>query len=266
MSTQTAENGTKHVSTAPVSISVITPTFNSGKTFRKTIESVLNQTKAPCEYIVVDGASTDDTLQILEEYREQFEKKGIDLRILSEKDNGIYDAMNKGTQMAKGDIVGIINSDDWYETNALETVARTYETQPFDLFYADLRIWTEGPDGELKEKLVKHSRLRTPVVSRDWNHPTTFLTREMYGIYQYKCESLHDDWELILRMRKDNRKVVVVNEVLANFRMNGVSHEKSLGKAVARGKARYKAYVDNGYSKFYFFECIAIELAKWIAG
>ena len=247
-------------------ISVVTPTFNSAATFRKTVESVLAQTKVPLEYIVIDGASTDDTLKILEEYRDKFEQKNIDLRILSEKDKGIYDAMNKGTKMAKGDLIGIINSDDWYEPIALEKVAETYEKESFDLFYADLRIWTESPEGELKEKLIKHSRLRTPVVSRDWNHPTTFLTKEMYGIYRYKCEGLHDDWELILRMRKDGRKVRVLNEVLANFRINGVSHEKGLGKAIGRGKARYKAYVDNGYSKLYFFECIAIELAKWIAG
>ena len=88
----------------------------------------------------------------------------------------------------------------------------------------------------------------------------------MYDRYRYKCEGLHDDWELILRMRNDGRKVHILNEVLANFRLNGVSHEKNLKKAISRGKDRYKTYRDNGYSRLYFFECIAIELAKYIAG
>ena len=150
---------------------------------------------------------------------------------------------------------------------AVQRVSETYEETPFDLFYADLRIWREEGNGELTQKLVKKARYRKhPVVSRDWNHPTTYITREMYDLYSYRCEGLHDDWELILRMRRDGRKIRVLNEVLANFRMNGVSHEKSLKKAISRGKDRYRAYRRNGYSRLYLLECIAIEAAKWIAG
>ena len=248
-------------------VSIITPCYNSSRTIAKTIESVLNQTVPPCEYIVIDGASKDGTADIVEGYRAQFSEKGITLRLVSEPDKGIYDAMNKGTAMATGDLIGIINSDDWLEPIAVQKVTEAYESEPFDLFYADLRIWTETQDGELKEKLIKKSRYRKrPAVSRDWNHPTTYLTREMYGIYRYKCEGLHDDWELILRMRNDGRRIRVLNEVLANFRLNGVSHERNLKKAISRGRDRYRAYRDNGYSRLYFFECIAIELAKFIAG
>ena len=248
-------------------VSIITPCYNSSRTIRRTIESVLSQTTAPYEYIIIDGASSDGTADIAEEYRGRLNDKGITFKLISEPDKGIYDAMNKGVSNAEGDLIGIINSDDWLEPVAVEKVTETYESQPFDLFYADLRIWSEDDKGELREKLVKRARYRKrPVVSRDWNHPTTYLTREMYGIYRYKCEGLHDDWEMILRMRKDDRKVVILNEVLANFRLNGVSHERNLKKAVSRGKARYKAYRDNGYSRLYLFECIAIELAKFIAG
>ena len=250
-----------------IKVSIITPCFNSSRTIRKTIESVLAQTVPPYEYIVKDGGSRDETVDILEGYRDRFGEKGINYTVISEPDNGIYDALNKGIERATGDLIGIINSDDWLEPVAVQKITEEYEREPFDLFYADLRIWSEAENGELKEKLVKKARYRKfPVVSRDWNHPTTYLTREMYGLYRYKCEGLHDDWELILRMRNDGRKIHVLNEVLANFRLNGVSHEKNLRKAISRGKDRYKAYRDNGYSRFYFFECIAIELAKYIAG
>lgn len=248
-------------------VSIVTPCYNSARTIRKTIESVLSQTIPPYEYIVKDGGSGDGTLEILEEYRERFEEKGICFKVISGPDGGIYDAMNKGTEAAEGDLIGIINSDDWLEPVAVQKVTESYEQEPFDLFYADLRIWSETESGELKEKLVKKARYRKhPAVSRDWNHPTTYLTKEMYGIYRYKCEGLHDDWELILRMRNDNRRIRVLNEVLANFRLNGVSHERSFKKAVSRGRDRYKAYRDNGYGRLYFLECIAIELAKFIAG
>ena len=87
-------------------VSLITVCFNSEKTIRNTIESVLNQTYSEIEYIIVDGLSKDNTLGIVHEYDEKFKEKGVIYRVISEKDNGIYDAMNKGIGMAQGEIVG----------------------------------------------------------------------------------------------------------------------------------------------------------------
>lgn len=245
---------------------IITPTFNSEKTISKTVDSVLEQKFQGFEYIVVDGKSTDETLEILEGRRPEFDEKGIKLTIISEKDYGIYDAMNKGIHHAQGEIVGIINSDDWYERNALQIVSGQYDETGFDLLYGNLRIWSEDREGQLKEKMIKKARLRKPVVSRDWNHPTMFVRRELYDKYQYRCESLHDDWDFYLQIRNAGYHIEVVNEILANFRLNGTSHEKGLKKAVARGKERYKIYRRNGYSRWYLFECVAIEVAKAIKG
>lgn len=247
-------------------ISIITPSFNSEKTIHTTIESILKQTYSRFEYIIVDGKSTDRTLEIAESYRKEMESRGISYQIISEPDRGIYDAMNKGIRRAKGELVGIINSDDWYEENTLQRVAEVYEKDPFDMFYADLRIWQEDAQGNLKEKMIKHSRLRKLAVSRDWNHPTTFITKEIYQKYQYKLESVHDDWDLVLRIRKAGFRIVILNEVLANFRMGGASNEKNLKKCLARGKARYRIYRNNGYSRWYWWECVAIEAVKWILG
>jgi len=247
-------------------VSIITPSFNSAKTIRKTIEAVGAQTYTSLQYIIVDGNSTDNTVEIAESYRDELEEKGIEFIIVSEPDKGIYDAMNKGARLAKGDIIGIINSDDWYEKDAIEKMVATYNKQPFDMFYADLQIWTEDEQGCLKKKMVKKSRLRKLAVSRDWNHPTTFITKKVYDTYQYKLESIHDDWDLVLRIRKAGLKIVVLNEVLANFRMGGASNEKDIKKCIARGKARYRIYRNNGYSRWYWFECVAIEVVKWMLG
>jgi len=97
-------------------VSIITPCLNSKKTIRKTIESVINQTYKNIEYIIVDGESTDGTIEIINEYREKYKDC---IKFISEKDNGIYDAMNKGIKLCSGSLIGIINSDDYYETNAV---------------------------------------------------------------------------------------------------------------------------------------------------
>lgn len=243
-------------------ISIITPTFNSEKTILKTATSLLNQEFEEFEYIIVDGKSTDSTLQLLESIKPMFKEKRVSFTVMSEMDDGIYDAMNKGIRKASGEIVGIINSDDWYERGALRKVWDCYQKTNFDLFYADLRIWYQDEAGNLHERLIKRARVRKPVVSRDWNHPTMFVRRELYDKYQYRCESLHDDWDLYLQIRNAGYRIEVLNEIIANFRLNGTSHEKGLKKSIQRGKERYRIYRRNGYSRWYWFECVAIEMAK----
>ncbi len=246
---------------ADLKISIITVTFNSAETFADTIRSVLAQTFLPYEYIVVDGMSTDATLSVIEGFRDEFEKKNIALTVISEKDDGIYDAMNKGIKKATGDIVGIINSDDWYEEDALATVADTYIRDGFDLFYADLRLIR--PDGV---SFIKHSKNRRYATSRDWNHPTTFITKKTYERYLYRNETIHDDYDLILRLKKDNVRTVVVNKVIADFRMNGISHSRSLKAAIGSVRTKYAIYRQNGYSRLYLFECLVVEAGKLIIG
>ena len=247
-------------------VSIITVSYNSARTIRRTIESVLHQTYTHIDYWMIDGASSDETVSIAEEYRTAFEERGMEYHIVSEPDRGIYDAMNKGIRLSHGAIVGIINSDDWYEPNAVERMIDTYRKRHFDMFYADLRIVTEDGNGGFTEMMIKHSRLRAPAVSRDWNHPTTFITRKVYDRYQYKLESLHDDWDLVLKIRRGGYRIVVLNEVLANFRYGGVSNERSLKKSFDLGCARYRIYRNNGYSRLYFFECVAVEAVKFLTG
>jgi glycosyltransferase involved in cell wall biosynthesis len=246
------------VSGQNVLVSIVTVCYNSEETIRDTLDSVLQQTYTNIEYLIVDGSSCDGTLQIIEEFRPAFEQRGIRYIVSSEPDNGIYDAMNKGTQKATGELVGILNSDDWYEPNAIERVVDTYQKTDFDMFYADLRL--VKPD----RILIKHSRYRKFATSRDWNHPTTFLKRKIYDRFQYECRTIHDDWDLVLKIRNAGYKIVVLNEVLANFRVGGESNNGGIQKAIVRCRQRYGIYRRNGMSRLYLIECVAIETAKMI--
>ena len=240
-------------------ISLITVCYNSSQTISRTIESVLAQTFTDFEYLIIDGLSKDDTVAVAESYRKRFEAKNIPLRIISEKDNGMYDAINKGTRLAKGELIGSINSDDWLEPNALQVVADTYNETPFDMFYADLRVIT--PAGSL----VKHAKLSCFVFTRYWNHPTTFITKEMYGKYQYKLESMYDDCDLMLRIRKDkSNKVVIKNVILANFVFGGMSTKKNWHETWSRIKLRCKLYKNNGYGLLYYIDSFVIEAIKFL--
>ena len=241
-------------------ISVITVTLNSEKTLAKAIESVLNQTYDKVEYIVMDGGSTDATMQIAREYQERFAAKGYDMKIISEADRGMYDALNKGVALAAGDVIGQINSDDWYEPDALETVANKFMEEPFDLFWADLRIIK--PSGEM----IKKARIRNFVSTKDWSHPTTFIRAEIYKNNPYSLISMYDDFELILRLRKQGVKMAVENKVLANFVFGGMSTKKNLKDTVRRIKLSCNNYKINGYGLPYYIDRVVVETAKFILG
>ncbi|MBR2275752.1 MAG: glycosyltransferase [Lachnospiraceae bacterium] len=247
-------------------ISVVTVCFNSEGTIAQTMESVLSQSLPPFEYIIIDGASTDGTMTVVNSYREDFEAKGIRFITVSERDEGIYDAMNKGCALATGEVTGILNSDDWYEEGCLAAVDEAFRRTDFDVFYADLRMVEIKPDGSEAPLFIKKARNRSYMTSRDWNHPTTFIRTELYRTYRYRTETLHDDYDLILRLKKAGARFEVKNQVLANFRMNGVSHKRNFRRALESCRTKYRIYRENGYSPLYFFECFGVELAKLLIG
>ena len=242
-------------------ISVITAAFNSEATIKCTIEAVLKQTHDEVEYIVVDGSSKDNTVKIVESYRAAFERKGYKLLVISEPDKGIYDAMNKGVYKATGEIIGIINSDDWYEPQALQRVAETYEKEHFDMFYAQLA--NINPDGTFHH--MKQCRDDKWVTTRHWNHPTTFITKKTYDeLGAFKNQGgLYDDFDLYLRIRKAGKKRVILDEKLANFRLGGASDPHGIKHAWRLFKDKLHCYIDNGYSWIYVFECVAMEGGRY---
>lgn len=188
-------------------ISVITVTFNSGKTVKDTIESVLYQKCQDYEYLVIDGGSKDNTVDIIKEYEPKFEGR---MRWISEKDKGMYDGINKGIRMATGDVVGIINSDDFYHRDDIfDVIAKSFEENPgVQAIYGDVRF--VNPDN-----LEKTVRYYSSKHWRPWRfrfgfmpaHPTFFTYKEnfeKYGYYQYDYH-IAADYELLIRHLYNNK-------------------------------------------------------------
>ena len=241
-------------------ITVLTVCYNSEATLARTIASVLAQSYERVEYIIVDGASEDRTLEIAASYEAAFREKGYIYRIVSEKDAGMYDALNHGVRLASGELIGQINSDDWYEPNALTAVAETYRETAFDYFWEDLRIIKASGNTVKKAKI---SRFAT---TRHWNHPTTFIRAEVYKAHPYSLLSMYDDFELILRLRREGYRPAIRNEVLANFCFGGQSTQKSLRHAMQRVGYRRRNYKKNGYGFLYTVDSFVMEMAKYILG
>jgi len=209
-------------------ISLITPAYNSARTIRDTLDSVGGQTYADREHIVIDGGSSDGTVAILEEYAARSEYSGK-LSFISEPDKGLYDAMNKGIRRAQGQIIGIINSDDFYKDNTvLAQVAAAFAADPeADAVYGDL----EFVDAADKNKVVRCWRAGAydeNKLKSGWAipHPTLFLRRSVYerfGVFRSDLE-LAGDYELLLRLLKVGRiKVHYLPATLARMRSGGRS-------------------------------------------
>lgn len=239
---------------------VVTVCFNAEKVIRKTIESVLEQHYAPYEYLIFDGASTDKTVEIAEGNREQFEAKGIKYEIRSEKDTGIYNAMNKGVKAATGDFISFLNAGDWYQADALWKVNRFYQEEPFDLTYGGLNYI--NPNGTVTVKMSKMDKF--PVTSRHWNHPSMFLRTEIYKKYGFDERfRAYADFHLYTKLRKvPGVKIRVIPEIITNFPADGVSTDVNMKKVLARGREKYRIYRDNGYGRIYWLESYGWEIMK----
>jgi len=181
-------------------ISIVTISYNSAKTIRDTIESVLSQTYPNLEYVIVDGASTDNTLEIIQEYESRFAGK---MHWISEPDNGLYDAMNKGIRMATGDLVGILNSDDFYHRpESIEIIAEAFTDKRLKAVFADIRF--VAPDNLEKTVRYYSSAKFTPKRFRFGfmpAHPTFFTYKkyfEKFGYYQTDYV-MAADYELLIR-------------------------------------------------------------------
>lgn len=203
-------------------VTVITVCRNSEITIQDTIESVLNQSFTDYEYIIVDGGSTDSTINIIERYSPLFCGK---LRWVSEPDKGIYDAMNKGIGMATGELIGILNSDDWYEPDALEKVTNSYKE-----LNAGLSIISGGINLTRFNKQSIQTYFNKDVGTNikncmPINHPAMFVPKIIYekiGLYDIAYK-LSGDYEFVFRAYNNGVNFVLLNSVLTNMRMGGAT-------------------------------------------
>ena len=234
-------------------ISILTATYNSAKTLRDTMESVLRQNYKEYEYIIIDGASRDATLDIVKEYEPKFEGR---LKYTSESDKGIYDAMNKGIKMATGDIIGILNSDDFYTSDdALQRIAEAFEHNDIDATYGDIHYVNDDDLTKMvryySSAVFKRSFMRYGLMPA---HPSFYCKREVYEKYgsfdtSYRIAA---DFENLLRLIFIHRiKTLYIPKDFVTMRTGGAS---TAGFASRRKIMRdhLKAMKNNGvYSNFF---------------
>ncbi len=213
-------------------ISIITVCYNSERTIRDTIESVVNQDYDNLEYIIIDGLSTDGTKNIIKEYKERFPDK---INYISEKDKGIFDAMNKGIRMSTGDIIGLLNSDDYYEDNTLQIVASHMKNEEDYVLYGMLRMLKD--EKEFSCSINNFHFLPEQMI---W-HPACFVSAgvyKQYGLYENHCAA---DYEYFLKLFYSQKvKFYPIYEVLTNFRIGGCSWTYISFKEANRVKLKYK--------------------------
>lgn len=240
-------------------LSVITVCYNSEKTIGKAVESLLHQTNRNFEHIVIDGQSKDNTLDVIQGYKAEYEDKGIRLILVSEKDSGIYDAMNKGIMKSSGELIGILNSDDWYCPNTVEIIEQTSQKYPD----ADIIMGaSETINGQ--SRTIRKVRLGRFLTSRDFNHGAMFVKKDCYmdiGTYD-TSGNIYADFKWYIRARKRQKAFKIIDDNLYIFNCGGISTKKTILSAVNRVKDRYDCYKSNGCSGFYMVECVLMETAK----
>lgn len=235
---------------------IITVCYNSEKTIERTIQSVLHQTCQDYEYIIVDGASTDGTMSIVRKYEPLFRGK---LKCISEPDQGIYDAMNKGIHEAGGKLIGIVNSDDYYEPDALEIIQRTYCGEKYQVLYGLLRTVQNGK--EVMVYLKNHENLERDMIA----HPSCFITKatyDEYGVYSLKYP-YSADYELMLRIRKyPEVKFQEIYHIISNFSLDGASGSVKAYRDTMRLKKEYHLISDGSFRKKMLKSWFAMKLRR----
>lgn len=230
-------------------VSIITVCFNSASTIASTIQSVKSQDFNNIEHLIIDGKSTDNTLEIVK-------LNSINCVIHSEKDDGMYDAMNKGIMLSTGDIIGILNSDDFYANSSIiSKVVNLFQHENCDAVYGDLVYVDANDTARITRKWVSGKFDKRNFLF-GWMppHPTFFVKREVYlkyglfNLYVYTAA----DYELMLRLLyKFNIKVAYLQEILVKMRSGGASNISFTNRFLAN-KGDRMAWKINGLKPYWF--------------
>ena len=214
-------------------ISIVTITYNSAATLEETVRSVVMQDYPSLEYVIIDGGSSDGTLDIVSKYQDRIRT------VISEPDKGISDAFNKGIAHATGEIVGIINSDDILLPDALQEVARHYDPQ-VDVYSGLILFWNEDTD----ETFPSYPDVTFDTLKLQYNvaHPARFIRKDAYqryGLYRVDLRYMMDI-ELLCRFYKQGAKFLLVDKPLAKFRLGGTTNDP-----IYKKKEDYRAFVQS---------------------
>lgn len=223
------ESGTICMNLDPL-ISIVTVCLNSANYIERCIGSVLNQTYINIEYIIIDGGSTDGTQEIIKKYEDRI------TFWVSEKDKGIYDAMNKGISICKGEFIGLLNSDDYYLPDAVQTVVDTVSNNPsIEVLHGN--IITTNKQGTHISKGNNNNLLKVFSVI----HPTCFISSEIYKTFKYDDKiKISADYDLLLKLWVEGRHFEHIDHVLTCFSPFGISSKPSWTAICERYRIRAK--------------------------
>lgn len=231
-------------------VSIITICYNSEATIRETISSVLSQSYADIEYIIVDGASKDSTCEIVRSFGDKIST------FVSERDKGIYDAMNKGVKLATGDVIGILNSDDFYaDANVVSDIVHTFEKTGARGVYADL-VYVDRENINNIKRTWKSGLYEEGKFLFGWMppHPTFFVKKEVYEAYGHYTTELRSssDYEFMLRViHKEKISVGYLPRVITKMRVGGQSNVTLANRKKANREDR-RAWEMNGMKPYFF--------------
>lgn len=231
-------------------VSIITVVYNGGETLLDTINSVANQTYKNIEYIIIDGLSTDNTLDIVKNNSEKI------TTIISEPDKGLYDAMNKGIAIANGDIVGIINSDDWYEPKAVEIAVNAFMKNPnIEIIHGNMNFFYSNDKFKVLKPLGGMGRMR--LIGMSFFHPTFFVKKSVYDKFKFDLRfKILSDYDFVMRTIIFGKKYLHVDRVITNMRSGGVS-----SAFIERIKEGHKIRVNLGMSLPYVYLSSTLRIA-----
>mgnify|MGYP001053190960 CR=1 FL=1 len=237
--------------------SIITVCYNSEKTIGRTLDSMLAQTNQDYEYIIIDGASTDQTMNLLRKYEPRFEGR---MKIYSEDDDGIYDAMNKGIHKASGQFIGMVNSDDFYDPKALQNIREAVTGQRHQILYGFQRVLRKNQEIEIN--FVNDCMIGESMIS----HPSCFVSASVYrdfGMYDTRYKSAAD-LDFLLRIKKQtDTQFVPVYKIITNFMQGGMSSSGIGMREAARIRHKYGVY-SGGRCRYVIMQSYMIDFVHWI--
>lgn len=247
-------------------VSLITATYNSERTIKTCLESVANQSYPNIEHLVIDGKSLDDTIKIVNDHSKQ---RG-NVRLVSEPDEGIYDALNKGIKQATGDIIGFVHSDDILSSEeTINNIVKEFKEQQVDGVYGDLK-YVDSIDITKIKRYWRSSRFTASKLKNGWMppHPTLYLRKDVYnvnGLFDANLK-IAADYEFILRIfKKSELSFSYIPKVFVLMRTGGESN-KTLGNIISKSKEDYYALRTNKikFPLLALFKKNAQKIPQWL--
>lgn len=249
--------------------SIITVCFNSADFIEEAIASVFSQTFQDYEYLIVDGGSKDRTLEIITEWVPKFSGR---MRYISEKDAGIYFAMNKGISQSRGEIIGFLNSDDIFsDASVLSSYSDFFSSHNYDAAYADL-VYVDRKNISFVQRIWKSADIPFFRMYFGWHpaHPTFYVKKSVYmrfGLFDTKYR-IAADYELMLRLiQKNHISCGYLSKTVVLMRSGGVSNA-NIKNILLSNQECWKSWADNGffYNPFAIVLKLFLKLTQWVAG